>query len=81
MHAFDLDRLDTQITVRMAQPDDRLVLLDGQEVELDADTLVIADASGPVAMAGAQSSHQSPSPARRDATGCIPMHLIVMSGA
>ncbi|MBL6709315.1 MAG: phenylalanine--tRNA ligase subunit beta, partial [Pseudomonadales bacterium] len=52
MHAFDLDRLDTQITVRMAQPDDTLVLLDGQEVKLDADTLVIADASGPVAMAG-----------------------------
>ena len=44
MHAFDLDRLDTQITVRMAQPDDALVLLDGQEVKLDADTLVIADA-------------------------------------
>ena len=52
MHAFDLDRLDTQITVRMAQPGDTLVLLDGQEVKLDADTLVIADASGPVAMAG-----------------------------
>ena len=52
MHAFDLDRLDTQITVRMAQPDDTLVLLDGQEVKLDADTLVIADASGPVAIAG-----------------------------
>ena len=28
------------------------MLLDGQEVKLDADTLVIADASGPVAMAG-----------------------------
>ena len=52
MHAFDLDRLDSQITVRMAQPDDTLVLLDGQEVKLDAETLVIADASGPVAMAG-----------------------------
>ena len=52
MHAFDLDRLDTQITVRMAQPEDTLVLLDGQEVKLDADTLVIADASGPVAIAG-----------------------------
>ena len=52
MHAFDLDRLDTQITVRMAQPEDTLLLLDGQEVKLDADTLVIADASGPVAMAG-----------------------------
>ena len=59
MHAFDLDRLDTQITVRMAKPDDRLVLLDGQEVELDADTLVIADASGPVAMAGVMGGKNS----------------------
>ena len=52
MHAFDLDRLDTAITVRMAREGDSLVLLDGQEVVLDAATLVIADASGPVAMAG-----------------------------
>ena len=59
MHAFDLDRLDTQITVRMAQPADTLVLLDGQEVELDADTLVIADASGPVAMAGVMGGKNS----------------------
>ena len=59
MHAFDLDRLDTQITVRMAQPADTLVLLDGQEVELDAETLVIADASGPVAMAGVMGGKNS----------------------
>ena len=52
MHAFDLDRLDTAITVRMAREGDSLVLLDGQEVAMDAATLVIADASGPVAMAG-----------------------------
>ena len=52
MHAFDLDRLNSGITVRMAQPDDALTLLDGQEVSLDAQTLVIADANGPVAMAG-----------------------------
>ena len=52
MHAFDLDRLDSGITVRMAQEGDSLVLLDGQEVTLDPATLVIADASGPVAMAG-----------------------------
>ena len=52
MHAFDLDRLNSAITVRMAKPDDSLVLLDGQQVALDAQTLVIADAGGPVAMAG-----------------------------
>lgn len=59
MHAFDLARLDTGITVRMAKPDDTLVLLDGQEVTLDPQTLVIADASGPVAMAGVMGGQHS----------------------
>ena len=59
MHAFDLDRLDTQITVRMALPVDTLVLLDGQEVALDADTLVIADAREPAAMAGVMGGKNS----------------------
>lgn len=52
MHAFDLDKLDRQIIVRGAQAGEPLVLLDGQDIELDAGTLVIADASGPVALAG-----------------------------
>lgn len=52
MHAFDLSRLDTGINVRMAKSGDKLTLLDGQDVELDAETLVIADAAGPVAIAG-----------------------------
>ena len=59
MHAFDLDRLDSAITVRMAKEGDALVLLDGQEVALDATTLVIADASGPVAMAGVMGGKNS----------------------
>lgn len=59
MHAFDLDRLDSGITVRMAQEGDSLVLLDGQEVTLDPATLVIADASGPVAMAGVMGGKNS----------------------
>ncbi|MBR9829886.1 MAG: phenylalanine--tRNA ligase subunit beta [Oceanospirillales bacterium] len=52
MHAFDLSKLDSGIRVRLAEQGEKLVLLDGQEVELNADTLVIADAKGPVAMAG-----------------------------
>ena len=52
MHAFDLNKLDSGIRVRKAEQGEKLVLLDGQEVELNADTLVIADAKGPVAMAG-----------------------------
>jgi phenylalanyl-tRNA synthetase beta chain len=59
MHAFDLSRLQGGITVRMALPDDKLTLLSGQEVELDAKTLVIADGSGPVAMAGVMGGEHS----------------------
>ncbi|MDZ7750134.1 MAG: phenylalanine--tRNA ligase subunit beta [Gammaproteobacteria bacterium] len=52
MHAFDLERLRDGIEVRMARPGEGLELLDGETVELQADTLVIADGAGPVAMAG-----------------------------
>jgi len=52
MHAFDLARLDTAIHVRMADLGEKLVLLDGKEVELHKDTMVIADASKALAIAG-----------------------------
>jgi phenylalanyl-tRNA synthetase beta chain len=52
MHGFDLARLDGGIQVRMARAGERLVLLNGEEATLRADTLVIADASQAVAMAG-----------------------------
>jgi len=52
MHAFDLSKLEGGIRVRLAEQGEKLQLLDGQEVELNADTLVIADTKGPVAMAG-----------------------------
>ncbi|MEX2523819.1 MAG: phenylalanine--tRNA ligase subunit beta [Gammaproteobacteria bacterium] len=52
MHAFDNDRLSGDIHVRFAGRDETLVTLDGEKRELDADTLVIADEAGPVAMAG-----------------------------
>ena len=52
LHAFDLDKLSEQIIVRGARAGERLELLDGQAIELDAGTLVIADTAGPVALAG-----------------------------
>jgi phenylalanyl-tRNA synthetase beta chain len=52
MHGFDLARLDGGIRVRMAEEGERLALLDGSEVTLRADTLVIADRSRPLALAG-----------------------------
>lgn len=52
MHAFDLDKLSGGITVRKAQAQEPVALLNGQSVELDSETLVIADDSGAVAIAG-----------------------------
>lgn len=59
MHGFDLRQLDTEIQVRMARPGEKLVLLDGQEIRLRDDTLVIADASKAVAMAGIMGGEHS----------------------
>jgi phenylalanyl-tRNA synthetase beta chain len=52
MHAFDLGQLSGGIQVRLARAGEKLKLLNEQEVELDASTLVIADDKGPLAMAG-----------------------------
>jgi phenylalanyl-tRNA synthetase beta chain len=52
LHAFDLRKLGGHITVRMAHPGEKLVLLDGSERVLHPDMLVIADNDGAVALAG-----------------------------
>ncbi|MCU7918470.1 MAG: phenylalanine--tRNA ligase subunit beta [Candidatus Thiodiazotropha sp. (ex Epidulcina cf. delphinae)] len=52
MHGFDLDKVETRICVRMANANERLILIGGQEIELDQETLVIADAERPLALAG-----------------------------
>jgi len=52
LHAYDLAKLSGGITVRMAKRDERIALLDGNEYTLDDGFLVIADAKGPVGLAG-----------------------------
>ncbi len=52
MHAYDLDRLDSGITVRLSASGEQMTLLDGSSVELLEDTTLITDESGPVGMAG-----------------------------
>lgn len=52
MHAFDLARLQGDIQVRWSQQGERLELLNGETAKLDDDTLLIADDSGPLALAG-----------------------------
>ncbi|NIG62503.1 MAG: phenylalanine--tRNA ligase subunit beta [Serratia symbiotica] len=52
MHAFDLKRIEGGIVVRMAEEGETLTLLDGNEVKLHTDTLVIADHHKALAMGG-----------------------------
>lgn len=52
MHAFDLAALSGGIQVRWANAGEKLTLLDGTEQKLRDDTLVIADDSKALAMAG-----------------------------
>ncbi|EMP57087.1 phenylalanyl-tRNA ligase subunit beta [Marinobacter santoriniensis NKSG1] len=67
LHAFDREEIQGGIVVRMAKPQEKLVLLDGQEVELTEDTLVIADHEKPVAIAGVMGGeHSGVSPKTRD---------------
>lgn len=59
MHAFDLDRLADGIVVRDARQGESLALLDGSKVAVDETTLLIADAGGPVAIAGVMGGDRS----------------------
>lgn len=59
LHAFDLAQVRGGIRVRMAEEGEKLVLLDGQEVSLRSDTLVIADHERPLAMAGIMGGEHS----------------------
>lgn len=52
MHAFDLAKIDGAIDVRFANAEEKLTLLDENEVTLSSETLVIADDSKSLAMAG-----------------------------
>lgn len=60
LHAFDYDKFvkvggsdKPIITIRLAKPSEKLVLLDGNEIELSSDDIVICSGEVPVALAGA----------------------------
>ncbi|MCG8380633.1 MAG: phenylalanine--tRNA ligase subunit beta [Gammaproteobacteria bacterium] len=59
MHAFDLDKIDTSINVRKAFPSEPLTLLNGENVALNENTTVIADAQGVLAMGGVMGGQSS----------------------
>ncbi|SJL82986.1 phenylalanine--tRNA ligase subunit beta [Vibrio palustris] len=52
MHAFDLAKIDGGVVVRMATAGEKLTLLDGSEAELQEGTLVVADHTKALALAG-----------------------------
>ncbi|EHU1359448.1 phenylalanine--tRNA ligase subunit beta [Acinetobacter baumannii] len=52
MHAFDLAKIEGAVHVRQAQPQEKLQLLNDQEVELQEDVMVIADDQKALAIAG-----------------------------
>jgi phenylalanyl-tRNA synthetase beta chain len=51
-HAFDLDKVEGGIVVRLARKGEKLKLLDGTERTLEADDLVIADHAKALGLAG-----------------------------
>jgi phenylalanyl-tRNA synthetase beta chain len=52
LHAYDAALLQGPIRPRLAKAGEKVTLLDEKEVELNADTLVITDDSGPIGIAG-----------------------------
>ncbi|MEZ5994020.1 MAG: phenylalanine--tRNA ligase subunit beta [Planctomycetota bacterium] len=62
LHAFDLGKLNgKRIVARMAKKDERFkpVVGDGEEIKLDPETLVIADAERPQAVGGVMGGFES----------------------
>lgn len=52
LHAFDIEKLSGNLNVRFSSNEEKIILLDEQEIELDDKCLVIADEETPVAFAG-----------------------------
>ena len=52
MHVFDADKIEGKVTVRLANQGEKLVALDGNEYELSAEDMVVADEKGPLSIAG-----------------------------
>lgn len=52
MHAYDLASLEDKVLIRYAKAGEKLTLLDGKELQLSDDDLVICDAKKPLALAG-----------------------------
>lgn len=52
MHAFDLDKIKSEVIIRKAKRSEKIVTIDGIERALNDSDLVIADKNRPIAIAG-----------------------------
>jgi phenylalanyl-tRNA synthetase beta chain len=52
LHAYDFARLQGPIRPRLAKSGEKVTLLDEKEIDLNDDTLIITDDSGPIGVAG-----------------------------
>ncbi|MGB5626996.1 MAG: phenylalanine--tRNA ligase subunit beta [Woeseiaceae bacterium] len=52
LHAYDSDLVQGSIRPRLAKSGEKVTLLDGKEVALNEDTMIITDDSGPIGIAG-----------------------------
>ena len=52
LHAFDADKLEGGINVRLARPDEKFLALDGRTYQLTPQTMLIADAARGIAIGG-----------------------------
>src|SRR5260221_2944903 len=59
LHAFDNHAIEGEVIVRRARNGERLRLLNGQEIELTPDVLLIADAKKPLALGGGMGGETS----------------------
>lgn len=59
LHAFDLRQIDSEIRVRTAFENEKIVALDEKEYNLNTSMLVIADKSKPLAIAGVMGGQYS----------------------
>ncbi len=60
IHAFDYDKLrESRILVRLAEPNETMRTLDGEQRALIEDDLLICDGKGPVALAGVMGGENS----------------------
>lgn len=59
MHAFDLNKIKDEIQVRYSKVGEAITLLDDRQINLEENTLVIADSLQPLALAGVMGGSDS----------------------